>query len=181
MNTKINAARLGLFTTATAALLGLGACGSMGSAMKAKAFDQSSLPAAVQVPAGHQVVLETTTRGGEITYECREKADMPGQAAWVFVGPKAELLNRAKEIACEMTEATSAVSVALTRQMLWRFAGAPAPFELLDIDKPMSIERGGHADVREGVTAFLEKRPPSFPGKVSRDMPSQYPWWSDHG
>ena len=93
----------------------------------------------------------------------------------------AELLNRAKEIAREMTEATSPVAIALTRQMLWRFAGAPAPFELLDIDKPMSIERGGHADVREGVQAFLEKRPPSFPGKVSQDMPSQYPWWQDHG
>src|SRR5882724_6301931 len=89
----------------------------------------------------------------------------------------AELLARAKEIAREMTEATSAVAVALTRQMLWRFAGAPAPFELLDIDTPMSIERGAHADVREGVQAFLEKRAPSFPGKVSQDMPSQYPWW----
>jgi enoyl-CoA hydratase/carnithine racemase len=89
----------------------------------------------------------------------------------------AQLLDRAKAIAREMTESTSAVAVALTRQMLWRFAGASAPFELLDIDKPMSIERGGHADVREGVAAFLEKRPPSFPGKVSQDMPSQYPWW----
>jgi len=95
------------------------------------------------------------------------------------IAEPAELLNRAREIAREMTEATSAVSVALTRQMLWRFAGAPAPFELLDIDKPMSIERGSHADVREGVQAFLEKRPPSFPGKVSQDMPSQYPWWQD--
>lgn len=89
----------------------------------------------------------------------------------------AELLARAREIAHEMTAETSAVSIALTRQMLWRFAGAPDPFELLDIDKPMSIERGGHADVREGVQAFIEKRSPDFPGKVSQDMPSQYPWW----
>ena len=89
----------------------------------------------------------------------------------------ADLLDRAKEIAREMTAETSAVSIALTRQMLWRFAGAPHPFELLDIDKPMSIERGGHADVREGVQAFMEKRSPAFPGKVSQDMPSQYPWW----
>src|SRR5205814_9805702 len=88
-----------------------------------------------------------------------------------------ELLKRAKEIAREMTAETSAVAVALTRQMLWRFSGAPSPFELLAIDKPMSIERGGHADVREGVQAFLEKRSPAFPGAVSKDMPSQYPWW----
>ena len=88
-----------------------------------------------------------------------------------------ELLARAKDIAREMTAETSPVSIALTRQMLWRFAGAPDPFELLDIDKPMSIERGGHADVREGVQAFIEKRSPTFPGKVSQDMPSQYPWW----
>jgi enoyl-CoA hydratase/carnithine racemase len=94
------------------------------------------------------------------------------------IAEPADLLGRAKEVALEMTAETSAVSVALTRQMLWRFAGAPDPFELLEIDRPMSIERGGHADVREGVQSFLEKRSPSFPGRVSEDMPSQYPWWS---
>ncbi len=87
------------------------------------------------------------------------------------------LLARAKEIAREMTEETSPVAVALTRQLLWRFAGAEGPFDLLAIDKPMSIERGAHADVREGVQAFLDKRKAAFPGKVSADMPSQYPWW----
>jgi enoyl-CoA hydratase/carnithine racemase len=93
----------------------------------------------------------------------------------------AELLDRARQIAHEMSDDTSPVAIALTRQMLWRFAGAPDPFALLDIDKPMSIERGGHADVREGVQSFMEKRKPSFPGKVSQDMPSQYPWWEDRG
>lgn len=92
-----------------------------------------------------------------------------------------DIIARAKEIAREMTEETSAVSVALTRQMLWRFAGAPDPFGLLEIDGPMSIERGAHADVREGVQSFFDKRRPAFPGKVSQDMPSQYPWWMDAG
>ena len=91
----------------------------------------------------------------------------------------ADLLSRAKQIAHELTDESSPVAVALTRQMLWRFAGAPDPFDLLQMDAPMSIERGGHADVREGVQAFLEKRSPKFPGKVSEDMPSQYPWWTD--
>ena len=101
---------------------------------------------------------------------------MRGGLVSEVVAPEA-LLARAKEIAHEMTEETSPVAVALTRQLLWRFAGEPAPFDLLAIDKPMSIERGAHADVREGVQAFLDKRKPAFPGKVSADMPSQYPWW----
>ena len=92
-----------------------------------------------------------------------------------------DLLARAKEIAQEFTAETSPVAIALTRQMLWRFAGAPHPFELLTIDRPMSIERGGHADVKEGVQSFLEKRAPVFPGKVSEDMPSQWPWWEGKG
>jgi len=90
-----------------------------------------------------------------------------------------DLLARAREIALELTAETSAVSVALTRQMLWRFAGAPDPFGLLAIDGAISRERGSHADVREGVASFLEKRPPAFPGTVSHDMPSQYPWWTE--
>lgn len=88
-----------------------------------------------------------------------------------------DLLARAKAIAIEMTAESSPVSVALTRQMLWRYATQPDPSHLLSIDGPMSMERGAHADVREGVQAFLDKRKPEFPGKVSQDMPSQYPWW----
>lgn len=57
-------------------------------------FDQATLPAEVRVPAGHKVVLETVGIG-EITYECRAKANMVGQFEWVFVGPDAKLMNRA--------------------------------------------------------------------------------------
>ena len=55
-----------------------------------KSFDQSGLPAAVQVPAGNKVFWETTGVG-DITYECRAKANMAGQFEWVFVGPDAAL------------------------------------------------------------------------------------------
>ena len=56
----------------------------------APTFSQASLPAAVQVPAGHKVAMETVGVG-EITYECREKKDMAGAFEWAFVAPVATL------------------------------------------------------------------------------------------
>jgi enoyl-CoA hydratase/carnithine racemase len=89
------------------------------------------------------------------------------------------LIPRARELALEIAENTAPVSIALTRQMLWRFAGAPHPFDLLKIDGPFAMALGSSGDVKEGVSAFLEKRRPAFPGRVSTDMPTGYPWWSD--
>lgn len=88
-----------------------------------------------------------------------------------------DLLARARAIATEIAENTAPVSIALARQMLWRFAGAPDPWGLLKVDGPLSMELGAGPDVKEGVGAFLEKRPPRFPNKVSTDMPDLYPWW----
>jgi enoyl-CoA hydratase/carnithine racemase len=93
------------------------------------------------------------------------------------VVPAKELLARAKAIAQEIAEETAPVSVALTRQLLWRFAGATDYSELLRLDGPFAMELGSGGDVREGVAAFLEKRKPRFPGRVSTDMPKRYPWW----
>ncbi|MGE8405847.1 MAG: DUF3455 domain-containing protein [Pseudomonas sp.] len=53
----------------------------------------STLPDSIKVPDGHKVALETVGVG-DITYECRDKADMAGQTEWVFVGPKAVLNDR---------------------------------------------------------------------------------------
>lgn len=58
------------------------------------AFAQTGLPDTIKVPDGHKVAMETTGVG-EITYECRDKANMAGQTEWVFVGPKAVLNDRA--------------------------------------------------------------------------------------
>jgi enoyl-CoA hydratase/carnithine racemase len=85
-----------------------------------------------------------------------------------------QLLARAREIAREIAENTAPVSVAMTRQMLWQYSAAAHPFDLLEMDGPLSVELGGGPDVKEGVAAFLEKRKPNFPGKVSTDIPKGY-------
>ncbi len=83
-----------LLAAAGAALL-LSACaGPMGMS---RPYDQSMLPAAVQVPAGNKVAMETVGVG-EITYECRARANMPGQFEWVFVGPDARLMDRGGKV-----------------------------------------------------------------------------------
>ncbi len=74
-----------------AAIASLGACTSM--SMPTPMFMQDSLPDAVKVPAGHRVAMETVGVG-EITYECKAKAQMADQYEWVFVGPKAALNDR---------------------------------------------------------------------------------------
>jgi enoyl-CoA hydratase/carnithine racemase len=90
-----------------------------------------------------------------------------------------QLLPRAREIASEIAENAAPVSIAITRQMLWRFAGADNPFGLLKIDGAFAMTLGSGGDVKEGVGAFLEKRAPNFPGRVSADMPKGYPWWDE--
>jgi enoyl-CoA hydratase/carnithine racemase len=93
-------------------------------------------------------------------------------------GPN-DLLPAARALALEVAENTSATSVALSRQMLWRMLGADHPMEAHKIDSRIIWERGRMPDAREGVMSFLEKRPADFPGKVSADMGSFFPWWED--
>ncbi len=70
------------------------------------------------------------------------------------------------------------MSVALTRQMMWRMLGADHPMEAHKIDSRAIHARGASADAKEGVMSFLEKRPAQFTGKVSADMPAFFPWWT---
>ena len=89
-----------------------------------------------------------------------------------------ELLPAARALAREIIDNTAPVSVAITRQMIWRMAGATHPMEAHMADSRGIQLRGAQGDAREGVSSFLEKRPPAFPDKVSKDLPDIWPQWS---
>ncbi len=88
-----------------------------------------------------------------------------------------DLLPAARAIAKEIVDNTAPVSVALTRQMLWRLLGADHPMEAHRVDSRGIASRGASADAREGVTSFLEKRPAVFPVLVSDGLPDIFPGW----
>lgn len=90
-----------------------------------------------------------------------------------------DLLPAAEELAAEIVEHASPVSVALSRQMLWRMLGAGHPMIAHAVDSRGIVSRGASADAREGVTSFLEKRPAQFPLRVSTDLPDIFPGWED--
>jgi enoyl-CoA hydratase/carnithine racemase len=95
------------------------------------------------------------------------------------VYPKDELLAAARAYAREIADNTSAISVTLIRHMMWRMLGADHPMEAHKIDSRGVYYTGKSPEAREGVEAFLEKRPARFPGKVSQDMPEYFPWWQE--
>jgi len=90
-----------------------------------------------------------------------------------------ELLPAARALAREIIDNTAPVSIALTRQMIWRMAGADHPMEAHRADSRGVQARGASADAREGVTSFLEKRTPVWPNRVSADLPDIWPGWRD--
>lgn len=90
-----------------------------------------------------------------------------------------DLLPAAQSIAREIAENAAPVSVALSRQMLWRMLGADHPMQAHRVDSRAINSRGASDDAREGVMSFLEKRPARFTGRVSEGLPEVFPDWID--
>ncbi|AEG51407.1 Enoyl-CoA hydratase/isomerase [Sphingobium chlorophenolicum L-1] len=89
-----------------------------------------------------------------------------------------DLLPAARALAADIAKAAP-VSVTLTRQMLWRGLTMAEPMDAHRIDSRGVYARGRMQDTKEGVTAFLEKRPATFSDRVSSDMPDFFPWWDE--
>ena len=87
------------------------------------------------------------------------------------VHPVGEVLAAAQALAREIADDAAPVSVALGRRLLWSMLGAAHPMDAHRADSRAMFSRGRSADAREGVTAFLEKRPAQFPDRVSAGLP----------
>jgi enoyl-CoA hydratase/carnithine racemase len=90
-----------------------------------------------------------------------------------------ELLTKAHAIAREIADNTSAMSVALSRHLMWKGLGYDHPMESHRADSRCIFWTGQSADAAEGVTSFLEKRDAKFPMTVPKDLPDFFPWWEE--
>lgn len=97
------------------------------------------------------------------------------------IHPQDELMGAANGLAREIADNTSAVSVAMTRAMLWRLSNENHPMMAHRIDSRAIYRLSRSADAREGVASFLEKRAPQFPDRAGEGMPEFYPWWDEPG
>lgn len=86
-----------------------------------------------------------------------------------------QLLPEAYKLAHRIIDQRSPMSIALTRQMMLRNAALPHPLDAHKIDS-LAMFYASVGDGKEGVQAFLEKRPPEYRSKASA-MPPFYPWW----
>ena len=97
------------------------------------------------------------------------------------VHPQGELMDAARALAAEIADNTSAVSVAMTRAMLWRLSPTEHPMMAHRVDSRSIYRLSRSKDAKEGIASFLEKRAPEYPNTVSADLPDFYPWWDEPG
>jgi enoyl-CoA hydratase/carnithine racemase len=85
-----------------------------------------------------------------------------------------DLLPAAIDFAHSITDKSAPVSVAVSRQMVWRMLGAPHPMDAPRADSRAIQTRGASADVREGISSFLEKREAKFVNSVATELPELF-------
>jgi enoyl-CoA hydratase/carnithine racemase len=90
------------------------------------------------------------------------------------IHPAGQVVDVARELAREIVDNAAPVSVALARQLMWRGLAFDSPYQSHLADSRAMHLTGQAADVREGITAFLEKRAADFPGSISKDLPDVF-------
>lgn len=121
------------------------------------------------------------SKATELIYTGRvfRAAEEAGSGLFNYVVPRDEVVPKAMNIAKEIVENTSAVSVALSKALLWHGLAENDPQSVHLIDSRCFYWAGRQKDAYEGVQSFLDKRSPKFSMSISGDMPDFYPWWKE--
>ena len=120
---------------------------------------------------GMSKALEWCYTGEILSAETAHKAGLLRDV----VAPE-NLLEEANKIARHIADNTSSVAIALTRQMMYRNSAQPHPRHAHNIES-LAVYYASQKDGKEGVSAFLEKRPANFTSKIGENRPPFYPWW----
>jgi enoyl-CoA hydratase/carnithine racemase len=119
------------------------------------------------------------SKAAELCYTGRvfRAADEQSSGLFSYVVPADQVVAKAMEIAREIAANTSAVSVALSKALLWHGLGQETPQHAHLVDSKCIQWTGKNPDAYEGVQSFLDKRSPDFKMSPWNDMPEFYPWW----
>lgn len=90
--------------------------------------------------------------------------------------PADQVLEAARGIARSIAEGVAPMSAVFMRQLLWQNAGAETPMSAHRVESKALSVTGRGTDAREGVRAFIEKRPPQWSQRFTQDAPSWFPW-----
>jgi enoyl-CoA hydratase/carnithine racemase len=120
-------------------------------------------------------------KAAELVYTGRvfRAADEADSGLFNYLLPADEVLPKALALAREIADNTSAISVALSKALLWRGLSEPDPQAAHLADSKVFLWCARQADVQEGIQSFLEKRPPRFTLSPTQDLPEFYPWWKE--
>ena len=129
--------------------------------------------------AGHGAFLRSL--GAALLRDAELSEDAAQETLVRSLHAPGDLIEAARALAHELTDESAAVSIAMTRQMMWRMLGAAHPMEGHKMDSRAIWIRGQSDDAKEGVASFLEKRDADYPCTVSEDFPHLSPWMDEPG
>lgn len=96
-----------------------------------------------------------------------------------YVVPADQVLAKARELAADIVENTSPISVAASRQMLWRGLGFDSPWDGHRQESEAIIRLVDGPDGTEGAQAFKEKREAVFASTIADDYEFEWPRWPE--